>query len=231
MADVATLEADVHLLDSSASPASAADAWRQQLPRLSVGPVTLREAELSDAPTLAKLLAAPEVSRYISPPPSTVAGFEEFISASRRMRASGEGACFVVTYGELDEPIGLVQLRLSVSHLAGAPMIGGAHTSAEWGFALGSSFWGTGIFRTASALVLEFAFGALGVHRLEARCAVKNGRGGQALIKIGAVPEGILRDAFVDGPEPMDQVLYTILDKDWRAFGVRAQGDSIVRVH
>src|SRR6185436_20171603 len=65
-------------------------------------------------------------------------------------------------------------------------------------------------------LVMEFAFETLGVHRLEARATVKNGRGNGALLKIGAVQEGLLRRSFLKNGEFVDQVLYAIVEDDWR---------------
>ena len=88
--------------------------------------------------------------------------------------------------------------------------------TAEWGFAIGSAFWGTGVFRASADLVLDFAFETLGVHRLEARAAVRNGRGTAALRKLGAVQEGLLRKSFLRNGEYLDQALYTILSDDWR---------------
>jgi hypothetical protein len=64
--------------------------------------------------------------------------------------------------------------------------------------------------------VLEFVFNTLGVHRLEARAAVLNGRGNSALQKIGALKEGILRKSLLCGGQYLDQVLYAMLDSDWR---------------
>ncbi len=73
------------------------DDWRFNLPVLAAGDVVLREVRMSDAPALQSLLTTPEITRYISQPPSTVEGFERFIAASQRLRASGEGACFAIT--------------------------------------------------------------------------------------------------------------------------------------
>jgi RimJ/RimL family protein N-acetyltransferase len=56
-----------------------------------------------------------------------------------------------------------------------------------------------------------------GVHRLEARTAVRNGRGNGALLKVGAVQECVLRKAFQRDGCYMDQLLYSILEEDWRA--------------
>jgi RimJ/RimL family protein N-acetyltransferase len=44
-----------------------------------------------------------------------------------------------------------------------------------------------------------------------------NGRGNGALLKTGAVQECVLRKSFVRDGRQLDQVLYSILDEDWRA--------------
>jgi len=87
--------------------------------------------------------------------------------------------------------------------------------SAEWGFALGSTYWGSGVFAESAALVLDFVFETMQVHRVEARAAVRNGRGNGALRKIGAVQEGVLRRAFLRNGEYLDQVLWSIVSEDW----------------
>jgi RimJ/RimL family protein N-acetyltransferase len=104
--------------------------------------------------------------------------------------------------------------------------------TAEWGFALGSDFWGTGVFQDAAELVLGFVFETIGVHRLEARAAVLNGRGNGALLKVGAVQEGLLRKAFLRNGRYLDQVLYAIVEDDWRARAqMSAEELTAARVH
>ena len=181
--------------------------WQQRLPVLTGKQVVLRELRTSDAHSLFAMLTTEEVARFISPPPTTVEGFERFISWTHRQRAAGSYACFAVTMQGFDTAIGIFQVREL------EPGFG----AAEWGFAIGSPFWGTGLFQDGAELVLEFAFETLGVHRLEARCAVKNGRGNGALHKVGAVQEGVLRKSFLKNGEYLDQVLYAIVEDDWRA--------------
>jgi [ribosomal protein S5]-alanine N-acetyltransferase len=205
--------------------------WRFRLPVLSAGELVLREVRASDARSLVSLLTTPEITRFISPPPPTEEGFERFIAASQRLRAAGEGACFAVTLRGYDTAIGLFQVRQVSPSEDEARQIGGAMDTAEWGFAIGAPFWGTGIFEQGAALVIEFAFEQVRVHRLEARCAVKNGRGGKALMKVGASPEGILRNALLCGDEHLDQVLYTIIDNDWRECRDRARSTRLTLVH
>jgi RimJ/RimL family protein N-acetyltransferase len=76
---------------------------------------------------------------------------------------------------------------------------------------------GKGVFRDAAALVAGFAFGVVGVHRLEARVLVQNGRANGALRKIGAVQEGVLRRAVRQGGQYADQVMWSMLKDDWAA--------------
>jgi RimJ/RimL family protein N-acetyltransferase len=181
--------------------------WRQQLPVLTGRQVLLRELRASDAQSLFALLSTQEVARFISPPPSTVDGFERFIAWALRQRSAGTYACFAVTLRGFDTAIGIFQVRET------EPGFG----TAEWGFALGSPFWGTGAFAEGAELVLEFAFETLGVHRLEARAAIRNGRGNSALQKLGAVQEGVLRKSFLKNGEYLDQALYAMVEDDWRA--------------
>jgi len=181
--------------------------WRMGLPVLTGAQVVLRELRSTDAPSLFALLTTEEVSRFISPPPTTVDGFEKFIAWAQRQRRAGSYACFAVTLVNDDTAIGIFQLREL------EPGFG----TAEWGFAVGSPYWGTGIFQDGAELLVSFAFEQVGVHRLEARAAVRNGRGNGALRKIGAVQEGLLRRSFLKNGEYLDQTLWTILDEDWQA--------------
>jgi len=180
--------------------------WRSGLPLLTGSVVTLRELQLSDAPSLLAMLTTEEVARFISPPPSTLEGFERFIAWTHRQRAAGQYVCFAVVPRGSDTAVGLFQVRSL------EPGFG----TAEWGFAIGSDFWGSGMFVDGSKLVLDFAFDVVGVHRLEARAAVRNGRGNGALRKIGAVQEGVLRRSFLRNGEYLDQTLWSLLAEDWR---------------
>jgi len=180
--------------------------WRAGLPVLTASRVTLRELRRDDAASLLAMISTEEVARFISPPPTTVDGFERFIDWVARERANGSYFCFAVVPEGLTAAVGLFQVR------ALEPGFG----TAEWGFALGSGFWGTGVFADGARLVLDFAFDVIAVNRLEARASLANGRGNGALRKIGAVQEGILRRSFLHHGEYHDQVLWSVLAEDWR---------------
>ena len=180
--------------------------WRRALPVLCGTKVVLRELCASDAASLLLMLTTEEVSRFISPPPTTVEGFQEFIAWTHRRRTDGRYACFAVVPEGLDTAVGIFQIR------ALEPGFG----TAEWGFALGSPFWGSGLFFQGATLTLGFAFDHIGVHRLEARSAADNARGNAALRKVGALQEGVLRQSFLKDGRYHDQIVWSLLDADWR---------------
>jgi|SRR5690349_647089 len=195
-------------LDRDAAMAAKATAsdWRGSLPLLSGANFTLRELRLDDAPSLLAMLSTDEVARFISPPPTTIAGFEAFIAWAIEQREKGNHVCFGVVPAGLTTAVGLFQLR----------SLEAGFGSCEWGFALGSEFWGTGLFVDGAKAVLNFGVDVLGSQRFEARAAVANGRGNGALRKIGAVQEGILRRSFLRNGQYHDQVLWSILAEDWK---------------
>ena len=194
--------------------------WRDAAPVLTGEHCALRELQVADAPLLVPVLTDPEVMRFMSPPPATVERFAWFIDWSRREREAGRYLAFaLVPHAQPTTPVGLLQLR----------QLEPEFRTAEWGVAMASQYWGAGLFLDASRLLLEFAFTRLGVHRLEARAAVANGRGQAAMHKLGAVQEGVLRRSLAtsDG-QRLDQVLWSVLDEDWRRLNVQP---GIVLVH
>jgi RimJ/RimL family protein N-acetyltransferase len=180
--------------------------WHFGLPTFQGKNVTLREIRESDAPALMAMLTSEEVAEFISPLPRTLEGFQDFISEVHNERLAGQSFCFAIVPDGYDDAMGLFQVRQL------EPGFG----SAEWGFALGSPFWGSGVFQEGARGVIDFAFGVVGVHRLEARSIASNVRGNAALRKVGAMEEGMLRRAFLRDGRYFDQILWSILKEDWR---------------
>jgi len=179
--------------------------WQDGLPVLGGPRLTLRELGREDAPALCAKLTTEEVTRFISPPPSSVAGFEKFIGWAHEQRAAGRYACFAVVPEGETRPVGMFQVRVQDADQG----------IAEWGFVLGSAYWGTGMFLVAARRVVDFAFDQMGMRRLEARACVANGRGTGAIRKLGAVREKVLRGSFERCGERLDQALWTLARHDW----------------
>ena len=101
--------------------------------------------------------------------------------------------------------VGLIQVR----------QLDPAFEAGEWEATLKPSVRGAGIFLEAARLVGSFSFRSVGVHRLEARVLLQNGRANGALRKLGAVQEGILRRSVRRSGEYFDQVLWSLLKEDF----------------
>ena len=169
--------------------------------------MTLRELRASDAPVLFAELAAPEVQRFMWAPPPSPEAFAQFIEWVHAERATGTYICYgIVPAGEADA-VGVFELR----------QLQPGFLRAELGFVMASRLWGRGVFPEAARLVLDFVFGVVKAHRVEARAAVDNPRGNAALQKIGAQREGRLREAVWRDDRWIDQYLWSLLDTDWMA--------------
>ncbi len=190
--------------------------WTKGLPIFKGKRMMLRELVKSDATTLLTMLASEEVAKFISPPPTTPEGFEKFIAWAIRGREAGNQMMFGIVPEGFDHAVGLVQIR------AIAPRF----SVAEWGFAIGSPFWGTGLFLASAKTAVDFAFQHTDVNRLEARAVVQNGRGNGALRKMGAVQEGVLRGSLFRDGKHLDQIMWSIVARDW--FQAKAVWDKPV---
>ncbi len=192
----------VDILESQTWTAKPPAGWCARLPVLRGTGVMLRELRRSDAPSLHANLTTEQVARFISPPPTTIAAFEDFIRWSHIRRAQGKYVCFGIVPDGCQAAVGIFQIQIHVNE------------PAEWGFVLGSAFWGTGIFVEGAVALMDFAFNEMGLDRLAARAAVDNGRGNGALRKIGAVCEGRIRNGLVRRGRLLDQYYWTSTPED-----------------
>ena len=180
-------------------------AWRAALPILETRTAVLREVVLADAAPLATALGGPEVLQYLPVGPTSAEQFARFIRWVRRERRAGRYLCFGVAPHGQTAAAGVFQLW---------PIEPGFGT-AEMGFALDPALWGTGTFLDGAIAIVDFAFTTLGVRRLECRSAVSNTRGCAALRKLGAVPEGTLRNCFPCPAGLLDHTMWSILAEEW----------------
>ena len=179
--------------------------WRSQLPTLTARLVTLREPASSDLRPLMDLLLLADASRFGIDEPVSEVAVQQLLNRIARDREAGVAFTFLVTISSSRAIAGLVQAR----------QIDLSWESAEWECTLAPSWRGTGAFLEAARLVGSFAFGTVGVHRLESRVLLQNGRANGALRKLGAVQEGVLRESVRRGSDYLDQVLWSVLKEDW----------------
>ena len=179
--------------------------WRRQLPTLIHASVSLRGLRKSDAASLLDHLNRRSVLEFVQPSPASVKGFEQFIRWTQSRRRQGWHLCFGIVPAGETRPVGIIQVW----------PIEQDYSTAEWGFVVSEKYWGTGLFLQAARLMFDFAFGALGVHRLEARSVQTNARGNAVLRKLGARRDGILREAFHRDGKFRPYIMWSILAPEW----------------
>jgi len=85
-------------------------------------------------------------------------------------------------------------------------------------------YWGTGVNTECKYLLLEHAFETLGCIRVEFQVNKDNARSRAAVLRLGAVEEGVLRSRMVRrNGERIDAVFFSILDNEWPAVKARLE--------
>jgi RimJ/RimL family protein N-acetyltransferase len=87
---------------------------------------------------------------------------------------------------------------------------------AELGYVLGRSHWGRGIMREALVAVIDCAFGAYGLRRLEAEVNPLNQASSRLLESLGFAREGQFRKRWIDKGVAHDTIIYGLLSDEWK---------------
>ena len=177
------------------------------LPVLMGRRVLLREPREEDAVPLFEFTSDPDVIRFLAiAPPDSPDDTLHFIARCREHRGQDREYVYVIAGVVDDRVMGIIGLR----HID-RPL-----RTAQIGTWLGREFWGTGANEEAKQLMLDFSFGPLELHRVEARIAVENVRSRRAFERLGARREGRLRESFFKDGVYHDQDLFVVLEQEWR---------------
>ncbi|HEY0676642.1 MAG TPA: GNAT family protein, partial [Chitinophagaceae bacterium] len=83
---------------------------------------------------------------------------------------------------------------------------------------LGDEFKGTGVNTHAKYLLLKYALETLQFERVEIKTDNLNERAKAALVKVGATPEGVLRNHMqMHSNRRRDSIYYSVLKNEWEA--------------
>ena len=136
--------------------------------------ISIRPLQLSDADAVQRYASDERVARMTTiPEPYPPDGGETFVKRAVEAHANGEAFYFgILANGEM---IGALDLR-SIDH---------DNLSVECGYAIATSHWGKGITTKAVALMLQFAFGDLGMDIVRSSCLNRNPASARVLEKNG----------------------------------------------
>lgn len=187
--------------------AAAAMIDAEALPILRAERVRLRAIDRDDVDALFEIFSDPDVMRYWSSPPMVHRSEAAHLLArlEEHFRNRDLFQWGIVRTDE-DRVIGTCTLaHLNV-----------ANRRAELGFALARPHWRKGLMREALGALLDFGFGELNLHRLEADVDPRNAASLRILERLGFRREGFLRERWLTNGETQDTVLLGLLQKEWR---------------
>jgi ribosomal-protein-serine acetyltransferase len=93
------------------------------------------------------------------------------------------------------------------------------HRTAEIGYWLGRPYQGRGLMTRACAAMLDHAYGALGLNRIQVRSVSANAKSLAIPERLGFSHEGTIRESWRTGTRFHDIELYGLLRSEWRASG------------
>lgn len=170
--------------------------------------VRLRPLDETDAAAVLALYSDPETMRYLARPRMSELGqARELIAKSQAGYADGSLLQLAL---ERTQDAAFLGLCLLFNFNKGS-------RRAEIGYALGTAHRSQGYMSEALPALVDHAFGALGLNRLEADIDPRNAASARVLERLGFAPEGVLRERWIVADEPSDSRMYGLLRRDWSA--------------
>lgn len=186
--------------------------------RLTGERVVLRVLRDEDAAPIFAMMSDPQAMRYWATPPMTdIAEAEAIVASAKATAADG-------SYLELGIE------RLSDGAFLGKCILFHFHAvsrRAEVGYILAREHWGAGYMHEALTLLLDYGFGPLGLHRVEADIDPRNDGSRRTLERLGFAREGVLRERWIINGEISDTGFYGLLSREWEER--RARPGVVVR--
>jgi RimJ/RimL family protein N-acetyltransferase len=177
-------------------------------PVLTTERLTLRPLAAGDEAALFSIFSDPEVVRYWSRSAWTdMAQADEMLAAALRDYADGGGLRYGIVITGTGELVGVASLFA----------FNRDNRRCELGYVLGSRHWGRGYASEALVALLEHAFGALGMNRIEADIDPQNIASGRVLEKLAFRQEGFMPERWIVHGEKADTAFYGLLKRYWDA--------------
>lgn len=178
------------------------------LPTLRTERLLLRGFTLADAPRVQELAGSREVaSTTLSMPHPYEDGVAEAWIQGHVPAWEEKGRLTLAVTTDSDGLIGSIGLHHPEP----------THRHAELGYWIGAPYWNRGFATEAARAVLDFGFGELGLHRIQARYFPRNAASGRVLHKLGMVHEGTMREHVWRWDRFEDLECYAVLEHEWRS--------------
>lgn len=169
--------------------------------------VRLEPIEARHADGLRAIAGDPDLWRFMAIDGADPDGFDRLMRNAIAAREAGNQLPFVVHLAADGTIVG------STRYLNIAPVDGGLEIGWTW---YARSVWATPVNPECKLLLLRHAFEVLGARRVALRCDQRNRRSHDAILRLGAVKEGVLRrHLLVQDGVIRDTAVFSILDDEW----------------
>jgi RimJ/RimL family protein N-acetyltransferase len=170
----------------------------------------LRPYSAADLEDLYAIHSRPDVTRYLYWEPRDAAQVREVLDqkiGESTLDDEGQRLSLAVAWPRVDRVIGEVSLT----------WLSREHRQGEIGFVFHPDYHGKGFATEAAEVVLWLGFANLGLHRIIGRLDARNTGSARVLEKLGMRREAhFVHDEVFKG-EWSDQLVYAILDEEWKA--------------
>lgn len=179
-------------------------------PGLTTERLVLREIRREDAPFWLRNFSAPDVVELTGyeAPPDLHAAEEEIERYCTRIRREGTGIRWGITLRGSDDLVGTLGYYAWVAD---------RDRRAEIGYDLLGEYRGRGIMTEAMGVVLPYGFKTMTLNRVEARVDSRNGPSIRLLERLGFHRDAHLRESTWWRGRFVDDVIFSLLARDWRA--------------
>lgn len=176
--------------------------------------LVLRELFASDAAALNEIESNPDVIRYMSFNVQTAEQTSAYLEDAVRKQAETPRTIYDFA----------IVPRTGAAEANGAGRLIGRcglgirrpeHREAELWYLLHPAQAGHGYATEAATALLDFAFGALGLHRVYADCDPRNEASCRVTARLGMRLEGVLRENYWLRSEWCSAAIYAILADEW----------------
>jgi RimJ/RimL family protein N-acetyltransferase len=171
--------------------------------------LTLRPFEMSDLDAYFDLMGREEVCRYLIWGPMTLAQARaklEVRTGQTSIRGEGEAILFAVVETATGRMIGELMLRMG----------SGISRQGEVGWSLHPDVQGRGLGTEAATELLRLGFDELRLHRIEAEADSRNTASIRVMEKLGMRREALFVEKELFKGEWAGDVIYAILEDEWR---------------
>jgi RimJ/RimL family protein N-acetyltransferase len=183
--------------------------------RIETERLVLRPFAPSDFDAMLAMQSDAEVARYLYWDPRTAAEVREILARKSKftaLRAPGDDLVFAVELASTGEVVGDCGMHWNDDE----------HRQGEIGFIVHPAHQSHGYATEAGREVLRIAFEDAGLHRVVGRLEARNTASAQVLEKLGMRREAhLIENEWVKG-EWQSEVIYAMLDREWRAAAASA---------